>query len=173
MVDLPRRSSSCTVENGDPKHARSIRKDTSSSRGSMEASPIRKSPEVVTPSVIRDSVIRDQVVEVLSSVSSQGHPALVDTGESTTCLAIEVAESCPPSLPALRIAQGTKTILRTGASSLWTCICDGLQGKSPEMKAREMVAASAVISPGGTSETLQKLSISEGDFRGSVFEDAG
>ncbi|GAA0141621.1 hypothetical protein LIER_02731 [Lithospermum erythrorhizon] len=121
-----KRSSSSTVENRDPKHARGVRKDTSSSSGSRVASLVCRSPERFTPSVIPDSVIRDHVVEVSSSVSSQKHTEFVDTGESTKCFAIEVAESCPPSLPALTIAQGARATLHTGASSLWACICDGL-----------------------------------------------
>ncbi|GAA0162718.1 hypothetical protein LIER_18750 [Lithospermum erythrorhizon] len=45
-----------------------------------------------------------KVVEVSSSVSSQEHIELVDTGGSPECLAIEVAESYPPVPPTLSIA---------------------------------------------------------------------
>ncbi|GAA0159607.1 hypothetical protein LIER_16343 [Lithospermum erythrorhizon] len=62
---------------------------------------------------------------------------LVDTGGSPKCLAIKVAESHPPAPPALSIPQEAKAILRTGASSFWACICDGLQGKSPEIVLKE------------------------------------
>ncbi|GAA0152811.1 hypothetical protein LIER_11197 [Lithospermum erythrorhizon] len=55
------RSSSSTVEDRDLKPARSIRKDTSSSRGSRVASLVHRSPEGITLFVIPDSVIRDQV----------------------------------------------------------------------------------------------------------------
>ncbi|GAA0175508.1 hypothetical protein LIER_28669 [Lithospermum erythrorhizon] len=169
---------------------------------------VRRSPEGVTPSVVPDSVIKDQVVEVSSSVSSQERTQLVDTGESPKFLAIEVVESCLPSLPTLTFAQGAKVILRTGASSLWTCICNGLQGKSLEMvlkeresfmetfkvlsqmglgdfsdlhiklqvffrRAREMVAASAVVSHTGTSETLQKLSLLKMTFEDQTSKTQG
>ncbi|GAA0160365.1 hypothetical protein LIER_16937 [Lithospermum erythrorhizon] len=106
-------SSSSIMEDRDPNHARGVRKETSSSRGSRVVSPVRRSLEGVAPSVAPDDVIRDQVVEVSSSVSSQEHTELVDTGESPECLAIEVAESCPPALPTLTIAQGAEAILRT------------------------------------------------------------
>ncbi|GAA0170216.1 hypothetical protein LIER_40914 [Lithospermum erythrorhizon] len=49
----------------------------------------------------------------------------------------EVAESCPPSLPIVTIAQQAETILHIGASSLWFCICSGLKGKSPDMVLKE------------------------------------
>ncbi|GAA0145043.1 hypothetical protein LIER_05328 [Lithospermum erythrorhizon] len=95
------------------------------------ASPIRKSPEAVTPSVIPDNIIRDHVVEVSFSVSSQEHPKLVHIRESLESLVVEVAESHPPALPTLSIAQRARAILHTGASSIWACICDGLQGNLP------------------------------------------
>ncbi|GAA0172721.1 hypothetical protein LIER_26491 [Lithospermum erythrorhizon] len=93
-----KRSSSSTVEDRDPKHARGVRKDTSSSCGYRVAFPVHKCPEGVTSSVVLYSIIRDQVVEVSSSISGQECTKLVDTEESPECLAIEVAESCPPSL---------------------------------------------------------------------------
>ncbi|GAA0179320.1 hypothetical protein LIER_29957 [Lithospermum erythrorhizon] len=152
MVFQSSRSSSSTVDDRDSKHTRGAQEDTSSSRGSRVASPIHKSTEAVTPSVIPDKVIRHQE-----------HTELVDIGESPECLVIEVAESHAPAPPSLSIAQGAKTILRTGASSLWACICDGLQGKSPEMgffqEEREMIVASIAISPADASEILQKLSL--------------
>ncbi|GAA0146054.1 hypothetical protein LIER_06096 [Lithospermum erythrorhizon] len=80
-------SSSSTVEDRDPKHARGARKDISSSRGSRVASPVCKSLEAVTPS------------------SPIEHIELVDTGGSPECLAIEVAKSHLPAPPALSIAQ--------------------------------------------------------------------
>ncbi|GAA0142345.1 hypothetical protein LIER_03264 [Lithospermum erythrorhizon] len=54
-----------------------------------------------------------EVVEVSFLVSSQDRTELVDTGESPECLPIEVAESSPPVLPTLTIAQGAEAILRT------------------------------------------------------------
>ncbi|GAA0141376.1 hypothetical protein LIER_02530 [Lithospermum erythrorhizon] len=119
---MRKRFSSSTVEDRDPKHAGGARKDTSSSRRSMVASPVRKSPEPIIPTLIPNNVI----VEVSSSVSSQEHTELVETGGSSKCLAIEVAESHPPAPPALSMLQGAKAILCTGASFLWACICDGL-----------------------------------------------
>ncbi|GAA0173078.1 hypothetical protein LIER_26770 [Lithospermum erythrorhizon] len=100
-------------------------------------SPIRRSPEGDIPFVVPDSVIRDQVVEVSFSVSDQEHTELVDTGVSPEYLTTEVAKLCPPSLPTLTIAQQAKTILRTGASSLMSCICNGLKAKSHEMVLKE------------------------------------
>ncbi|GAA0168323.1 hypothetical protein LIER_23068 [Lithospermum erythrorhizon] len=130
-VDFPivwfskrKRSSSSIVEDRDPKHARSVRKDISSFRGSRVASLVRRSPKKVIP----DNGIRDKIVEVSSSVNRDENTELVDTGESPEFPAIEVAESCPLAFPTLTIAQGAKAILRRGAYSLWTFICDGLQG---------------------------------------------
>ncbi|GAA0150100.1 hypothetical protein LIER_09114 [Lithospermum erythrorhizon] len=184
-----KRTSSITVEDRDPKHAKGAWKDTSSSRGSRVASPVRGSLEGITPFVVPNSL-----VEVSSSISSQEHTELIDTEESLECLAIEVAESSPPALPTLTIAQGAAVILRTRVSSLLSCICTGLEGKSPEMvlkeeesdmktfevltqmglgnfpdlhdklqgffqKAREMGTTSAVTFPGSSSEAFQNLSL--------------
>ncbi|GAA0138455.1 hypothetical protein LIER_00202 [Lithospermum erythrorhizon] len=136
-----KRSSSSPVEDRDPKHDRGVRKETSSSRGSRVVSPVRRSLEGVVPSSVPDDVIRDQVVKVSSSVSSQDHIELVDTGESPECLAIEVSESCPPALPTLTIAQGEEAILRIGASSLRSYVCDGLRRKSPVIVLKEVESA--------------------------------
>ncbi|GAA0144848.1 hypothetical protein LIER_05184 [Lithospermum erythrorhizon] len=81
------------------------------------------------------------VVEVSSSVSDQVRTELFDTGESSECLAVEVAESCPPVLPTLTISQGAAAILRIGVSSLWSCIWTGLEKKSPEMVLKEEESA--------------------------------
>ncbi|GAA0138420.1 hypothetical protein LIER_00172 [Lithospermum erythrorhizon] len=91
--------------------------------------------------MVPDSIIRDQIVEVSSSVSDWEHTELVDTGESLECLATEVEESCPHALPKLTIAHREEAILRTGASSLWSCICNGLKGKSPEIVLKEEESA--------------------------------
>ncbi|GAA0143025.1 hypothetical protein LIER_03802 [Lithospermum erythrorhizon] len=109
-------SSSSTVENKDPKHARGAQKDTSSSRGSRVASLIHKSLEAATPSLVPDNVMGDQVVEVTSSVTTQEHTEFVDTGGSPECLTIEVAESHPPAPPVLSIAQGAKVSLEDQTS---------------------------------------------------------
>ncbi|GAA0150689.1 hypothetical protein LIER_09571 [Lithospermum erythrorhizon] len=61
------------------------------------------------------------------------HTELIDTGESPECLITEVAESCPPALPALTIKQAAYNILRAGVSFLWSCICTWLKEKLPEM----------------------------------------
>ncbi|GAA0175968.1 hypothetical protein LIER_29046 [Lithospermum erythrorhizon] len=95
------RSSSSTVEDRDLKHARGTRKATSSSRGSRVVSPVCRSHVGIIPSVVLDDVIKDQIAEVSSSVNGQEHTEFVDTGESSEGLAIEVAESCPPSLSKL------------------------------------------------------------------------
>ncbi|GAA0144575.1 hypothetical protein LIER_04989 [Lithospermum erythrorhizon] len=87
-------SSSRIVQDRDPKHARGAWKDTSSSRGSRV------------------------VVEVSSCVSDREHIELVDTGKSPKCLTTAVAESCPPALPTLTIAQRAEAILRARASSI-------------------------------------------------------
>ncbi|GAA0159466.1 hypothetical protein LIER_16233 [Lithospermum erythrorhizon] len=92
-------SSSSTVEDRDPKHARAFIK-----------TPSRPVDQGWLPQFM--------VVEVSSSISRQEHTELVDTRKSPKCLTIEVAESCPPSLPTLTITQGAKAILLTGASSL-------------------------------------------------------
>ncbi|GAA0140477.1 hypothetical protein LIER_01815 [Lithospermum erythrorhizon] len=84
----------------------------------------RSMPKELFSSVVPKDVIRDQIVDVFSSVNRQEHSELVDTGESPECLSIEVAESCPPAPPILTIAEGAEAILHTGASSLWSCICD-------------------------------------------------
>ncbi|GAA0145854.1 hypothetical protein LIER_05945 [Lithospermum erythrorhizon] len=125
-----KRSSSSTVEDKDPKHAKGARKETSSSRGSRVVSPVRKSPKAVTPYLVPDNVIRDQ------------------------CLAIEVAESHPPAPPALSIAQRVEAILRTRASSLWAWQVAGFLSGG-----KEDDCSFAVVSPANTSETLQKLSL--------------
>ncbi|GAA0145247.1 hypothetical protein LIER_05488 [Lithospermum erythrorhizon] len=184
-----KRSSSSTVEDRDPKHARGARKDTFSSCGSRVVSPVRRSPEGATPSVVPDNAIINQVVDVSSSVCDQEHTELVDTRKSHECHTTEEAE----------------TILHTGAFSLWCCICTGLKGKSPEMvlkedgsamntfkvltemglgnfpnlheklqgffhKRREMDATSVVTSPDSTSKALQKLSLMRITFEDQTSE---
>ncbi|GAA0149891.1 hypothetical protein LIER_08952 [Lithospermum erythrorhizon] len=118
---MRKRSSSSTVEDRDPKHSRGARKDSSSSRGSRVVSPVCRSSEGATHSVVPDSL-----VAVSSSVSDREHTKLVDTGEYHECLAI---------------AQGVVSILHTEVSSLWSCICTGLEGKSPEMVLKEEESA--------------------------------
>ncbi|GAA0183033.1 hypothetical protein LIER_30519 [Lithospermum erythrorhizon] len=151
-------SSSSTVEDRDQKHVRRVRRDTSSSRGSRVASPIYGSPKRVAPSIVPNNIIRHRVVEVSSLVSRQEHTNLLDTGESPKCLTVEVAKSCPPSLPTLTIAQGTNAILRTGASSLWTCICDCLQGKSPEtVQEQRFIVSQLDLELASTSQQIEAL----------------
>ncbi|GAA0185262.1 hypothetical protein LIER_32550 [Lithospermum erythrorhizon] len=119
-------SSSSIVEDRGPKNARGVRKDASSSSGSNVASPVRRSPEGVTPSAVPDSV-----VEVSSYFSSQEHTELVDTVESTKCLAIE--------------GKSLETVLKEEESAIDTF--------------KVLSQMSLVSSPAGTSETLQKISL--------------
>ncbi|GAA0168735.1 hypothetical protein LIER_23386 [Lithospermum erythrorhizon] len=48
-----------------------------------------------------------------------------------------ITEDRDPKHARVTIAQQAKTILRTGASFLWSCICNGLKRKSPEMVLKE------------------------------------
>ncbi|GAA0158145.1 hypothetical protein LIER_15246 [Lithospermum erythrorhizon] len=160
-------SSSSIVENRDPKHARGAWKDTSSSRGSRVASPVRKSPEAATPSLVPDDIIRDQVVEVSSFFSGQEHTELVDTGESPECLAIKVAESHPPASPPWKspemVLKEEESAMETFGILSATGLDDvaDLRGKLQNFfqEARKLNAAPIAVLPVDASETLQKLSL--------------
>ncbi|GAA0158063.1 hypothetical protein LIER_15184 [Lithospermum erythrorhizon] len=88
-------------------------------------------------------LLRSCLVTWKATRPDRGQPFFYDghARESPECLAIEVAESCPPALPTLTIAQGATVILRTRISSLWSYIFTGIEGKSSEMVVKKEESA--------------------------------
>ncbi|GAA0148109.1 hypothetical protein LIER_36654 [Lithospermum erythrorhizon] len=104
-----------------------------------------------------------EVVEVSSSVSDQVRTELFDTGESSECLAVEVAESWLEKKSHVMVLKEEESAMKTfevltrmGLGN-FPDLRDKLQGFF--QKARKIDVASSVTQPDSTFEDLQKLSL--------------